>query len=89
MFDVQLFGSNDTVTSSSELNLVMEFYDSDNRTIKLDNPKSTLTAAEVNSVVNWFKTNQPLVGDKTNSASIVGASHCEIVEKTTVNLDLS
>lgn len=89
MFDIQRFGENDTVTSSSELNLVMEFYDSDNRTIKLDNPKATLTAAEVNSVVSWFKTNQPLVGDKTNSASIVGASHCEIVDKTTVNLDLT
>ena len=89
MFDIQLFGTNDTVKSSSELNLVVEFYDSDNRTIKLDNPKSTLTSAEVNEVVTWMKTNQPLVGDKTNTASIVGASHCEIVDKSTTYLDLT
>ena len=89
MFDIQRFGANDTVTSSSELKIVMEFYDSDNRTITMDNPIPTLTSAEVNAVVDWMKTNQPIVGDKSNSASLVGASSCKAIDKTVTQLDLS
>lgn len=88
MFDIQMFGNNDTITSSREGNLVIEFYDSDNRTIKIDNPRNDLTAADVNAVVAAMKTSQPIIGDKTG-ASIVGASSFEILEKTETKLDLS
>ena len=88
MFDIQMFGNNDTITSSREGNLVIEFYDSDNRTIKIDNPRNNLTAADVNAVVEAMKTSQPIIGDKTG-ASIVGASSFEILEKTETKLDLS
>jgi len=88
MFNLQRFGSNDTITSSREGKLVVEFYDSDNRTVTFDNPRSDLTAADVNAVVNYMKTNQPVIGDKTG-ASIVGASSYKTVEKTSTKLDLS
>ncbi len=85
-FDIQKFA--DTITSSNQLKVVMEFYDADNRTITLDNPQSTLTAATINDVVNWAKTNQPIIGDKAG-ASVVGASSAKIVEKTVAKLDLT
>ena len=88
MFDIQRFGSNDTITSSREGKLVVEFYDSDNRTVTFDNPRSNLTANDINTVVEWMKTNQPVIGDKTG-ASIVGASSYKTVEKTTTKLDIS
>lgn len=88
MFNLQRFGSNDTITSSREGKLVVEFYDSDNRTVTFDNPRNDLTAADVNAVVNYMKTNQPVIGDKTG-ASIVGASSYKTVEKTNTKLDLS
>lgn len=88
MFNLQRFGSNDTITSSREGKLVVEFYDSDNRTVTFDNPRSDLTAADVNAVVNYMKTNQPVIGDK-HGASIVGASSYKTVEKISTKLDLS
>lgn len=88
MFDIQRFGTNDTITSSREGNLVIEFYDSDNRTIKIDNPRNDLTAADVNAVVEAIKASQPIIGDKAG-ASVVGASSFKILEKTETKLDLS
>ena len=88
MFNIQRFGDNDTVTSSREGSLVVSFYDSDNRTIKIDNPRNDLTAADINAVVEVMKTTQPIIGDKTG-ASVVGAESFKILEKTTTQLDLS
>ena len=86
MFDIQLFA--DTVTSSREGKLEVKFYDGDTRTITVDNPKSNLTAAQINAVVAQMKTDQPIIGDKTG-ASLVGANKFEIYEKTETKLDLS
>ena len=86
MFDIQRFA--DTITSSREGKLVVEFYDSDNRTLTIDNPKTNLTAAQINTFVEQLKTDQPLIGDKTG-ASIVGASSFNTIEKTETKLDLS
>ena len=88
MFEIQRFSTNDTITSSREGNFVVSFYDGDNRTLKIDNPRADLTATEINAVVEAMKTNQPLIGDKAG-ASIVGAEKFEILEKTEVKLDLS
>ena len=88
MFDIQRFGDNDTVVSSNEGILTVNFYDSDDRQIKIDDPKSNLTATNVNAVVDWMKANQPIIGDKTG-ASVVGAKSFETVEKTTIYLDIT
>lgn len=86
MFEIQLFA--DTVSSSREGKLVISFYDGDDRTVTIDNPKSNLTAAQINSFVEQMKTDQPVIGDKTG-ASIVGAASFKIIEKTETKLDLS
>lgn len=86
MFDIQRFA--DTVSSSREGKLVISFYDSDDRTVTIDNPKSNLTAAQINAFVETMKTDQPVIGDRSG-ASVVGASSFKIVEKTETKLDLS
>ena len=86
MFEIQLFA--DTVSSSREGKLVISFYDSDDRTVTIDNPKSNLTAAQINSFVEQMKTDQPVIGDKTG-ASVVGATSFKIIEKTETKLDLN
>ncbi len=86
MFDIQLFA--DTVISSSTGSLVVEFYDGDNRTLPVDNPRDDLTAAEINAFVETLKINQPIIGDKTG-ASVVGASKFTITDKVEVKFDLS
>ena len=86
MFNIQRFA--DTITSSREGKLEVKFYDGDTRTIQVDNPKSNLTAAQINAVVAQMKIDQPIIGDKTG-ASIVGANKFEIYEKTELKLDLS
>lgn len=88
MFDIQRFGDNDTVVSSNEGILTIGFYDSDDRQIKIDDPRSDLTAAEVNAIVDWTKQNQPIIGDKTG-ASVVGAKSFETIAKTTTYLDIT
>ena len=86
MFDVQLFA--DTVTSSCEGKLVVEFYDGDNRTLSVPDPKTNLTSAQVNAFVNQMVIDQPIVGDKFGS-SVVGASSFKVIEKTETKLDLA
>lgn len=86
MFDIQRFA--DTVTSSSTGNLVLKFYDGDTRTLSVDDPRSDLTATEINAFVDVLKQTQPLIGDETG-ASIVGADKFTIVDKTDVKFDLS
>ena len=87
MFDIQRFA--DTVTSATTGNLIVEFYDGDNRTLAIDDPRDDLTASEINGFVNnVLKTTQPIIGDKTG-ASITGASKFTIVRKTDVKFDLA
>lgn len=89
MFEIQRFGDNDTVTSSREGKLLVEFYDGDTRTITIDNPKPNLNATTIkNFVNNTLIATQPVVGDKTG-APITGASSFKIVEKTDRKLDLT
>lgn len=88
MFDIQLFGNNDTVTSSREGKLVVSFYDSDDRTITIDNPRTDLTATDINNLVTLMSATQPIIGDKTG-ASVVGAESFKIYEKEVRILDLT
>jgi len=86
MFDIQRFA--DTVTSSSVGNLVVKFYDGDTRTLPIDDPRSDLTATEINEFVQVLKDTQPIIGDKTGAA-VTGAEKFTIVDKTDVKFDLS
>ena len=89
MFNLQMFGDNDTITSSREGKFVVKFYDGDDRTVTIDNPKTNLTATQVKAVVDYMIENQPLIGDKAG-ASITGAGDTfKIIEKTERKLDLT
>lgn len=78
----------DTVTSSYELKLDYRFTDDDTRTTTLANPRSNLTAADINSCSAVLLATQAFVGDKNNAPfeKITGAV---IVEKLRTKLDLS
>ena len=87
MFDIQRFA--DTVTSSTEGKLVVKFYDGDTRTITSEDPKTNLTAAQVNAFVEFLKTNQPIIGDKTGESIVGSEGAFVIIEKTDRKLDLT
>ena len=53
---------------SSVLSLEMEFADGDTRTINLDNPKATVTAAGINSLGAYAAENGLVIGDKAGAA---------------------
>lgn len=78
----------DIVKTKNQLQLVAEFNDSDTRTITLDNPKSGLTAAEINAVGAYTKTNNCIIGDKAG-ACFERFNSAKIVTGTTVYFDLS
>ena len=78
----------DTIKSSESLKVVFDFYDGDDRTVSLDNPKIGLTATEIKAVGTLAKNTQPIIGDK-GSAAVVGISSAKIVGKTTRQLDLN
>ena len=85
-FEIQRFA--DTVVSSSVANLLVDFYDGDNRTLPIDDPRNDLAASDVHAFETFLKTSQPLIGDKTG-ASITGVSKCTIIDKTDIKFDLS
>lgn len=62
----------DIIKNKSSLQLVAEFYDSDDRTFNLDNPNATMTAsamaASINAIGDYAKTNNVLIGDKDGAA---------------------
>lgn len=59
------------IKNKSTLQLVGEFYDSDDRTFNLDNPDMTMTAAalaaSINAIGTYAKDNNVLIGDKTGA----------------------
>ena len=87
-FNLQLFGDNDTLTSSRELKLEYLFTDGDTRTTSLPNPKTNLTGAQINAVSQTLATTQAFVGDK-NDAPFSKIQTAKIVETTRRKLDLS
>lgn len=76
----------DIVKTKSTLSLVAEFKDGDDRTLTLDNPKSTLTATQINAL------NTPaaaaLIGDK-NDAEFLRFRSARITSSTITYLDLT
>lgn len=77
----------DKVTTSSELKLVAKFNDNDTRTITIDSPKDSLTAADINAVGTTIKNNNVILGDKGASAfnSFIEAKKVSLT-RTTLDL---
>ena len=78
----------DTVKSASELNLDWGFYDGDTRRLKMQNPKSDLTVADIKAAAQVAITNQALVGDKAGAA-LVSLLAAKATSKTVTKLDLT
>ena len=77
----------DKVTTVKELKLVAKFVDGDTRTLAVDNPKTNLTAAQINALGTVAKSSNPILGDK-GGADFLEFDTAKIVEKETTNLDL-
>ena len=88
MFNIQLFGDNDTVTSSREGKFNFGFEDGDTRLITVPNPKINLTAEQINDVSQFAVTNNILIGDRAG-ASTTGIFEAYYEEVTKRQLDLS
>ncbi len=78
----------DVIKSRGVLQLVAEFTDGDDRTITLDNPKTSLTASAINSASAYAKANNLIVGDKA-SAGFTRFKSAKKVATTTRYLDLT
>lgn len=78
----------DITKTKGTLQLVAEFTDGDDRTLSLDNPKATLTAAEINAVSAYAKTNNILIGDKAG-AEFSRFKSAKKIAQTTKYLDLA
>lgn len=90
MFNLQMFGTNDTMTSSDDVEIQFAFVDGDDRTTKLRNANTnTFTAANVATLSAWVETNQPIVGDKSGTSSSTGIAKAYRVEQTVIKLDLT
>lgn len=76
----------DKTTSTNELKLVAGFADGDERTIRYPNPKSNITAAQINALN--ASASSVLIGDKYGAPFNMFLD-AAIVEKTTTDLDLT
>lgn len=54
----------DITTNSSVLKIENLFVDGDTRTVTLKNPKSTITTSEIQTLDNYLRNNNLLIGDK-------------------------
>lgn len=76
----------DKVKSTKQLKLVAGFEDGDDRTISLDNPKTDITAEEINALEAGATA--AIIGDKADAA-FTGWKDARIVESEVVYLDLT
>lgn len=88
MFDIQMFGNNDTITSSQELSIIAGFVDGDTRTFKVKNPRNDLTENDITDLDDFIVANNVLIGDRTG-ADATGINSATIIDTTKTKLDLS
>lgn len=81
-------GTDDTITSGSDLKLVYEFIDGDTRITTLPNPRLNLTQNDLDTAMNELVTSQVFVGDKDGGAFDKFADN-EVIQWTKTKLDLS
>lgn len=77
----------DKTTTTKELKVVAKFVDGDTRSLTLDNPKDSLTAAQINAVAAVARTSNIIIGDK-GSADFLEFDTAKVVQKEVINLDL-
>lgn len=87
-FNLQMFGDNDTVTSSTDLQIEWGFYDGDTRKTTLPNPRSNLDSDAIVAVSTMAETQNIIIGDKAGASS-TGINSAIIVEQTKTKLDLT
>lgn len=78
----------DVVKSTGTLQIVAEFTDGDDRTLTLDNPAATVTAAAINAASDYAKTHELIIGDKAG-ADFSRFKTAKKVATTTRYLDLT
>ena len=78
----------DVTKTKGTLQLVAEFTDGDDRTITIDNPKASVSAADINAVSAYAKTNNIIIGDKAG-ADFTRFKTAKKIAQTTKYLDLS
>lgn len=88
MFNLQMFGDNDTVTSSADLKIKMGFGSEDDRTISLPNPRANVTAQEITNAFTDVTVSKVIVGDKAG-ADYTGILSAYREDKTVRKLDLT
>ena len=76
----------DKTTTSYELKIVAGFTDGDERTITVSDPKSTVTAAQINALN--ASASSVLIGDKYGAPFLM-MKDAELVQKTVTELDLT
>lgn len=77
----------DVVKSTGTLQIVAEFTDGDDRTLTLDNPAATVTAAAINAASDYAKTHELIIGN--DNATLVGFISAKKKTTTETTLDLS
>ena len=77
----------DTISTRTTLQNVLEFADGDTRTVNIDDPHDSITAADVYDWVNFAKDNQILIGDKTGAA-LTGIQSSKRIVDTDTNLEI-
>lgn len=82
----------DTIKTAYTLDIECLFVDGDTRTIKLQNPKSTIETSEITAlntlILNGGASNSLLIGDRT-SADFYRIDTVTKVNTTTTTLDLT
>lgn len=76
----------DTVTTSQELKIVAGFVDGDERTLRFSDPKSSITASQINALN--ASASSVLIGDKYGAPFNMFLD-AEIIDKTTTKVDIS
>ena len=78
----------DVTTSKNVLQMVASFADGDDRTFTVDNPKASISAAEINSLSAYMKEYQIIFG-QNESDNFVKISSAKIINQTKTDYDIS
>ena len=78
----------DIIKTKNVLTNVFSFADGDTRTLNLDNPNDSITAADVQAWGDFAKNNNLILGDKAG-AVLEGIISSKILERTETTLDLT
>lgn len=78
----------DVITGATTLKIEMDFVDGDTRTNNIKDPKQDITSSEIESLNQFIRANNALIGDKFN-APFARIKKATRVTKTTINYDIT